>query len=184
VHNATACVYDTHGLLARVRCSPSCGEGKREQPYCPPPFLTLPPQLFSCACSSVPTGLNPATVIGRHVTIGAGSMLRSAVVEDEVAIGERCILMEGAIVESGAILADGTVVPPGRRIPGKQLWAGSPARYVRDCTYDELHDIAALARSVGGVAVVHAEQLLPHQDFNALKDAEAIRKVMREAGAA
>ena len=126
----------------------------------------------------MPTGLNPATVIGRHVTIGAGSLLRSVVVEDEVDIGQCCVLMEGAVVESGAVLADGTVVPPGRRIPGKQLWAGSPARYVRDVSYDEAHGITDLAKSIGSLADEHGDQLLPEQDMNAFKDAAALKAAL------
>ena len=45
-----------------------------------------------------------------------------------------------------AVLAPGSVLPPGRRIPSGQLWAGSPAKYVRDLTKDEvrhsLHGVA------------------------------------------
>ena len=45
---------------------------------------------------------------------------------------------EGSLVEKHAVLAPGTVLPPGRLIPGGQLWAGNPARYVRDLTKDEV----------------------------------------------
>ena len=145
------------------------------------------------------------TVIGHHVSIGAGSVLRSVTVENEVVIGVkcvptrapaprthaappgartpapparpraradasprplrarpagRCVLMEGVVVESGAVLADGTVVPPARRIPGKQLWAGNPAHYVRDLTYDELHEISHLAETLSEQAAAHGDQLL------------------------
>jgi carbonic anhydrase/acetyltransferase-like protein (isoleucine patch superfamily) len=86
--------------------------------------------------------------------------------------------MEGCVVESGSVLADGTVVPPGRRIPGKQLWAGNPARYVRDLTYDELHDIAHTAEDVAAAAREHAEQLLPHSDLNAYGQAIKLRAAL------
>jgi carbonic anhydrase/acetyltransferase-like protein (isoleucine patch superfamily) len=155
-------------------CVGSSGRAEGRQPYKDTVPLTAP----RTRLRSVPTGLNPATVIGRHVTIGAGSLLRSVVVEDEVAIGQRCVLMEGAVVESGAVLADGTVVPPGRRIPGKQLWAGSPARYVRDVSYDEAHEITHLAKSIGSLADAHGDQLLPEQDMNAFKDAAALKAAL------
>lgn len=86
--------------------------------------------------------------------------------------------MEGSVVETGAVLADGTVLPPGRRIPSKQLWAGSPARYVRDCTYDEAYAIVHLAEDVACTASQHAEQLLPEQDFNAFADAEKLKAAL------
>jgi len=46
--------------------------------------------------------------------------------------------MEGSVVEPQAVLAPGSVVPPGALISGGQLWAGVPARYVRDLTKDEV----------------------------------------------
>jgi len=39
------------------------------------------------------------------------------------------------------VLAPGTVLPPGRLIPGGQLWAGNPARFVRNLTKDEARSI-------------------------------------------
>ncbi len=45
--------------------------------------------------------------------------------------------MEGTLVEEGSILAPGSVLPPGRLVPKRQLWAGNPARFVRELTNDE-----------------------------------------------
>ena len=72
------------------------------------------------------------------MTIGQGCVLRSATVEDEVLIGEKCVLMEGSLVENHSILAPGTVLPPGRLVPSGQLWAGNPAKFVRDLSKDEV----------------------------------------------
>lgn len=85
-----------------------------------------------------PTGLSAATTVGRYVTIGQSCVLRSATVEDEVLIGEKCVLMEGSLVENHCILAPGTVLPPGRLVPSGQLWAGNPAKFVRNLTKDEV----------------------------------------------
>jgi carbonic anhydrase/acetyltransferase-like protein (isoleucine patch superfamily) len=41
-------------------------------------------------------------------------------------------------VETHSVLAPGSVLPPGRYVPSGQLWAGNPARYVRDLTKDEV----------------------------------------------
>ena len=92
--------------------------------------------------------------------------------------------MEGVVVESGAVLADGTVVPPARRIPGKQLWAGNPAHYVRDLTYDELHEIPLLAEALSSQAAAHGEQLLPHADLNMYSEAVALRAALAAKPAA
>lgn len=52
------------------------------------------------------------------------------VIEDEVWIGGRCVLLDGAVVERGAIVAAGSVVRG--RVPAYQIWGGVPARYIKD----------------------------------------------------
>ena len=124
-------------------------------------------------CRSVPTGLSAETVIGRHVTIGASSLLRSVVVEDEAVIGVSCVLMEGSVVETGAMLLDGTLLPPGRRIPARQVWGGAPAKYVRDCSYDDATEIVELAEEVAAIASEHSAELLPEPDMSLRKEKSA-----------
>ena len=81
----------------------------------------------------------PATVqIGNNCTIGAGSTLYSCQIEDDVVLGEKCVVLEGARIEKGAQLAPGSVVPPGRLVPTKQLWAGNPVVFVKDLWLFEL----------------------------------------------
>ena len=80
----------------------------------------------------------PANVyVGFNVSIGSHCTLYSCHIEDDVFIGDRCIILEGARIEKGAMLAPGTVVPPGRLIPAKQLWAGNPCEYVKDLNVGE-----------------------------------------------
>ncbi|GAB4822757.1 hypothetical protein N2152v2_009803 [Parachlorella kessleri] len=129
------------------------------------------------AARSSPTGLSAATRIGRYVTIGQGCILRSTTIEDEVVIGDKCILMEGSLVENHSVLAPGTVVGPGRLIPSGQLWAGSPAKYVRDLTKDEKAAIAPLAQSVFRLIDEHSEEFLP--DSWAYLEADALREVLK-----
>eukprot|EP00959_Pyramimonas_sp_CCMP1952_P135531 2835608-Pyramimonas_sp.AAC.1 len=67
-----------------------------------------PADLRSCSVAPVivfvtrssPTGLSAATTIGSFVTVGAGSILRSCAIHDNVKIGKKCIVMEGAVVRS------------------------------------------------------------------------------------
>lgn len=113
------------------------------------------------AARTSPTGLSAATTVGRYVTIGQGCVLRSATVEDEVLIGEKCVLMEGSLVENHSILAPGTVLPPGRLVPSGQLWAGNPAKFVRDLTKDEKAEIAGVASAVFKTTDMHSSEFLP-----------------------
>lgn len=55
----------------------------------------------------------------------------------------RCILLEGSVVEGQSVLAPGSLLPPGRLVPRGQLWAGNPARFVRDLTKDEVTLLAS-----------------------------------------
>ena len=49
-------------------------------------------------------------------------------------IGMRSTLLDGAVVESEAMVAAGAVVTPGKIVRRGELWAGSPARKLRDLT--------------------------------------------------
>jgi hypothetical protein len=81
----------------------------------------------------------PATVnIGYNVTIGANCTLYSCHIEDDVFIGDKCVVLEGARIEKSAQLAPGSVVPPGRLIPAKQLWGGNPVAFIKDLDIGEV----------------------------------------------
>ena len=87
--------------------------------------------------ASLPTGMSAKVYIGHNVTIGAHCTLYSCHINDDVVVGDKCVILEGARLEKSCMLAPGTVVPPGRLIPAKQLWAGNPAEYVKDLDVGE-----------------------------------------------
>lgn len=70
--------------------------------------------------------------IGDEVTIGHMALIHACTLEDGCMVGMQATVMDGSVVESGAIVAAGFLVPPGKRIPANQMWAGSPARFVRE----------------------------------------------------
>ena len=87
--------------------------------------------------AALPTGM-PATVeIGSNCSIGSGCTLYSCHIEDDVTIGDKSVVLEGARIESGAQLTPGSVVPPGRLIPTKQLWGGNPVVFIKDLDIGE-----------------------------------------------
>lgn len=77
------------------------------------------------------------THIGDNVTVGHMAMLHDCALEDGAYIGMTACIMDGAVVEKRAFVAAGALVTPGKRIPGGQLWAGRPAKYLRDLTDDD-----------------------------------------------
>lgn len=72
------------------------------------------------------------TVIGDRVTIGHMALIHACILHADSFVGMKACIMDGAVVEQGALVAAGALVPPGKHIPAGQMWAGSPARYVRD----------------------------------------------------
>ncbi|GJP29156.1 hypothetical protein CLOM_g17020, partial [Closterium sp. NIES-68] len=125
-------------------------------------YSSIQDRVIVHAASASPTGLSAETTVGRYVTVGQNSVLRSCEIEDEVVIGQRCLVLEGAIVEKNAVLADCTVVGPGQLIPGGQLWAGSPAKFVRDLTADEVAEIPKLAEAAHWRAEEEKGEFLPY----------------------
>lgn len=76
-------------------------------------------------------------LIGTEVMVGHACLIHACTLEARCFVGMGAVLMDEVRVESGAMVAAGALVPPGRRIPAGQLWAGRPARYVRDVREDE-----------------------------------------------
>ena len=78
----------------------------------------------------VPDGF--PTLIGDDVLVGHNVMLHGCVLLDRAFVGLSATVMNGAVIEGDAMLAAGAMLTQGKRIEARQLWAGSPARFVRD----------------------------------------------------
>ena len=81
------------------------------------------------------------TIIGEDVLIGHMAMIHGCVLKDRAFIGLGSIIMSGCTVESDAMLAAGALLSPGKTIPHRQLWAGRPAKYMRDLSDEVLIDM-------------------------------------------
>jgi carbonic anhydrase/acetyltransferase-like protein (isoleucine patch superfamily) len=72
------------------------------------------------------------TIIGDEVSVGHQALLHGCTLESGSFVGMRAAVLDGAVVESGAMVAAGALVTPNKRVPKGQLWAGNPAKYMRD----------------------------------------------------
>jgi gamma-carbonic anhydrase len=100
-----------------------------------------------------PEGL--PTLIGEDVLIGHMAMVHGCVLEDRAFVGLGAIVMDGCRIESDAMLAAGAMLTPGKTIPRGQLWAGRPAKYVRDLSESDLAGMRAGAAHYVALARLH-----------------------------
>jgi carbonic anhydrase/acetyltransferase-like protein (isoleucine patch superfamily) len=99
------------------------------------------------------------TIIGEDVLIGHMAMVHGCILHDRAFVGLGAIVMDGCEIESGAMLAAGALLTPGRKIPANQLWAGRPAKYIRDLTDSDHADRQLGVDHYVLLARLHAEAL-------------------------
>ena len=78
------------------------------------------------------------TIIGEDVLIGHMAMIHGCILHDRAFVGLGAIVMDGCVIESDAMLAAGAMLTQGKIIPSGQLWAGRPAKYIRDLRAEDL----------------------------------------------
>lgn len=98
------------------------------------------------------------TVIGDDVTVGHLALLHACTVEDLAFVGMKAVVMDGAVVESGAMVAAGALVTPGKRVRRGELWAGSPARKLRDLTAEDVEGFRISAQRYAALAAEYRTQ--------------------------
>jgi carbonic anhydrase/acetyltransferase-like protein (isoleucine patch superfamily) len=78
------------------------------------------------------------TFIGDDVLVGHMCVVHACMIGDRAMIGMKACVMDGAVVEPEAMVAAGALVTPGKVVKSRQLWAGSPAKYMRDLSDEEV----------------------------------------------
>lgn len=72
------------------------------------------------------------TTIGNNVSIGHNAIVHGCTLHDNVLIGMGSIVMDDCVVESNSIVAAGAVLTKGTRVPSGTIWAGVPAKKIKD----------------------------------------------------
>lgn len=70
--------------------------------------------------------------IGNNVSIAHNAIVHGCTIHDNVLIGMGAIIMDGAVIHSNSIIAAGAVVLEGTIVESGSVWAGMPARKVKD----------------------------------------------------
>ena len=78
------------------------------------------------------------TVIGNNVSIGHNALVHGCTVADNVLIGMGAIVMDNASIGANSIIAAGAVVLEGTVVPAGSIFAGVPAKKVKDISQELL----------------------------------------------
>jgi gamma-carbonic anhydrase len=72
------------------------------------------------------------TIIGNNVSIAHNAIVHGCTIEDEVLIGMGAIVMDGAVIGKNSIIGAGAIVTQNTKVPPGTVWAGNPAKYIKD----------------------------------------------------
>lgn len=72
------------------------------------------------------------TIIGNNVSIGHNAIVHGCTIEDNVLVGMGAIVMDNVHIGSNTIIAAGAVVLEGTQVPSGCIFAGVPAKKVKD----------------------------------------------------
>lgn len=104
------------------------------------------------------SGSNPnETKIGDDVTIGHAAIIHACTLEDRSFIGMQACIMDFAVVESEAMIGAGALVTPRTVVKSGELWAGRPAKKLRDLREDERKNIQDSATGYVTFGLRHKE---------------------------
>jgi len=90
------------------------------------------------------------TNIGNNVTIAHGAIVHGCTVHDNVMIGINAVVLDDAVVESNSIVAAGSVVTKGTKVESGSIYAGIPAKKIKEISSDLLDgEIKRIANAYG-----------------------------------
>jgi len=80
------------------------------------------------------------TVIGNNVSIAHNAIVHGCTVEDNVLIGMGAIIMDDAVIGTGSVIAAGAIILPKTTVEPGSIYAGVPAKRIKDVG-DEMKEV-------------------------------------------
>ena len=96
-------------------------------------------------------------VLGDDVTVGHGAIVHACTIGNEVLVGMRSVILDGAEIGEQSIVGASALVPQGLRVPPGSLVLGSPARIVRALTPEERAGLKGLAEKYVRVSAYYLQ---------------------------
>jgi carbonic anhydrase/acetyltransferase-like protein (isoleucine patch superfamily) len=81
--------------------------------------------------------LGQGTYIGDSVTVGHSAVLHACTIKDFAMVGIQACVMDDCLIEEKAWVAAGALVTPGKVVKSGEVWAGRPAKKLRDMSEKE-----------------------------------------------
>ncbi|MCK5151259.1 MAG: gamma carbonic anhydrase family protein [Candidatus Thorarchaeota archaeon] len=82
------------------------------------------------------------TIIGKRVNIGHNASIHANIIHDHVAIGMGAVVMLECIIAEGALIANAALLHPKTITEPYKIYAGVPAKYIRNLGPDDPARIA------------------------------------------
>mmetsp|Transcript_14855 Transcript_14855/g.58270 ORF Transcript_14855/g.58270 Transcript_14855/m.58270 type:complete len:243 (+) Transcript_14855:83-811(+) len=117
--------------------------------------------------SSSVGGAPHATTVGDNAVIEQGSILHGCTIGNNANVQMGSVVFDGAVVEQNAVVGAGSMVLAGAKVPEGQLWAGRPAKFVRDLTAEEKASLARSADDQYALAKQHEQEQMKHENTRA-----------------
>ncbi len=80
------------------------------------------------------------TIIGNNVSIAHNAIVHGCTVEDNVLIGMGAIIMDDAVIGSGSVIAAGAIILPKTMVEPGSIYAGVPAKRIKEVG-DEMKEV-------------------------------------------
>ena len=82
-----------------------------------------------------------ATTIGNNVSIGHNAIVHGCTLEDSVLVGMGAIVMDHCVIEKNSLIAAGSVVLENTRVESGSIYAGVPAKKVKEISPEHFEQI-------------------------------------------
>ncbi|MCQ2336446.1 MAG: gamma carbonic anhydrase family protein [Paludibacteraceae bacterium] len=79
--------------------------------------------------------------IGDYVSVGHNVTIHGAKICDYALVGMGATVLDGAVVGEGAIIAAGALVLSNTQVPAGTIWAGVPAKQVKEVSPEQAKEI-------------------------------------------
>jgi carbonic anhydrase/acetyltransferase-like protein (isoleucine patch superfamily) len=79
------------------------------------------------------------TTLGNCVSVGHNAIVHGCTIHDNVLIGMGAIVMDDCVIERNSIIAAGAVLSKGTHVQSGSVYAGVPAKKIKDISEELLH---------------------------------------------